>query len=84
VVVFAALFLSAFGAALWSRLALGVVALYLSQVLLLVVVGELQAHYGLVLHALVFRGWALAAPLLLFAAVWRQLGPTKAPTSPTS
>ncbi len=59
----------------WSTLAAAVIGLFLSQALLLVGVGELAAHSGIHLHALILRGWAVVVPVGLALLVRRASPP---------
>ena len=62
----------------FARAMVGVVALYASQVMLLVVLGALNVQSGADLPALFLRAWAVAAPLVLAAALAR---PPRTPRS---
>jgi len=53
------------------RLAWSFGALFASQVVLLVVVGEVAAHADLLPHALFVRAWAIAVPVVLTLAMIR-------------
>jgi exosortase/archaeosortase family protein len=55
----------------WRRLAWAFGALFVSQVALLVVVGEVAAHADLLPHALFVRAWAIAVPVALTLAMIR-------------
>jgi exosortase/archaeosortase family protein len=79
--VFQASLLLALGMAIGAdrrRLLAAVGALLLSQVVLLVAVGEIAAHTGLVPHALFVRAWAIAAPVVLTLAMIRAGAPLSA------
>ena len=52
----------------WRRAGLAVTALGLAQIALLVALGEAATHLAWQPHALIVRGWAVAAPLAL--AIW--------------
>ena len=64
-----ALGMAAFAA--WRRLLSAFAVLLVSQVVFLVVLGELADHAGLVAHALLLRAWAVGVPVLLTLAVLR-------------
>jgi exosortase/archaeosortase family protein len=53
------------------RLAWAFGALFVSQVALLVIVGEVAAHADLLPHALFVRAWAIAVPVALTLALFR-------------
>jgi hypothetical protein len=70
------------GADLRRRLLPAFCALLLSQVGLLVVVGEIAAHADLVPHALFLRAWAIAVPVVLTLAMIRVGVPLTAADGP--
>jgi exosortase/archaeosortase family protein len=55
----------------WRRFLSAFGLLLASQVVLLAVLGELAAHAGLVVHALLLRAWAVAVPVVLALALRR-------------
>ena len=58
-----------------------------SQVVFLVVLGELAAHEGLVAHALLLRAWAVGVPVVLTLVMLRAGQPaavTLAPLRPAA
>jgi exosortase/archaeosortase family protein len=59
----------------WRRVLPALVVLLVSQVLFLVALGEVADHAGLVAHALLLRGWAVAAPALLTLSMIRSAPP---------
>jgi exosortase/archaeosortase family protein len=56
----------------WVRLTAAMAGLCLSQVALLVVLGETSAHFGIRPHALVLRGWAVCWPVVLAFVALRR------------
>jgi exosortase/archaeosortase family protein len=64
-----ALWIAAFAAAGWKRLVAGLAVLELTQVAGLLVLHGLAMHSGLTAHVRDIRGWAIAGPLLIVAAV---------------
>jgi hypothetical protein len=65
--------------AAWRSLLCAVGVLLASQVVFLVVLGELADHAGLVAHALLLRAWAVGVPVVLTLAMLRA-GPPAART----
>jgi exosortase/archaeosortase family protein len=61
----------------WRRFAVALGLLLASQVVLFAALGALAAGAGLVAHALLLRGWAVAVPLVLALVLWRA-GPPSA------
>ena len=61
----------------WRRLLSAFGVLLASQVVLLVVLGELADHAGLVAHALLLRAWAVGVPVVLTLVMLRA-GPPAA------
>jgi hypothetical protein len=57
----------------WRRLASAFALLLVSQLVLLVVLGE-ASHAGLAPHALLLRAWAVAVPVVLTVAIFRAAG----------
>jgi len=71
----------------WRRLLSAFGALLASQVVFLVVLGELADHAGLVAHALLLRAWAVGVPVVLTLAMLRAGQPaarTLAPLRPAA
>jgi exosortase/archaeosortase family protein len=66
----------------WRRLLSAFAVLLASQVALLVVLGELADHAGLVPHALLLRAWAVAVPVVLTLVMLRAGPPAAAPLGP--
>jgi exosortase/archaeosortase family protein len=66
----------------WRRLLSAFGVLLASQVVFLVVLGELAEHAGLVAHALVLRAWALGVPMVLTLLMLRAGRPASAPLVP--
>jgi exosortase/archaeosortase family protein len=64
------------------RLLPALAALLASQVLLLVILGEMADHAGLVPHALLLRAWAVGAPAVLTLVMLRAGPPAAAPLGP--
>ena len=54
----------------WRRFLTAFGLLFASQILLLVVLGELAEHTGLVAHALLLRAWAVVVPVVLALVLW--------------
>ena len=63
----------------WRRLLPAFGVLLASQVVFLVVLGELADHAGLVAHALLLRAWAVGVPVVLTLVMLRA-GPPAAGT----
>jgi hypothetical protein len=64
-----ALWIAAFAAAGWKRFIAGLAVLELTQIAGLLVLHGLATHSGLTAHVRDIRGWAIAGPLLIVAAV---------------
>ena len=64
-----ALWIAAFAAAGWRRFVAGLAVLELTQLAGLLVLNGLATHSGLTAHVRDVRGWAIAGPLLVVAAV---------------
>jgi exosortase/archaeosortase family protein len=67
VALFAALWAAWHGPVRLHRAAIGVAVLYLSQLALLVIIGDLHARWSMSLPTTLLRAWAVGAPLL---GVW--------------
>jgi exosortase/archaeosortase family protein len=67
--LFVALWVAAFVALSWTRLAAGLALLGLTQTAGLVGLHALASHTGLTPHVRDIRGWAVAGPMLILAAV---------------
>jgi exosortase/archaeosortase family protein len=67
--LFVALWVAAFVALSWTRLAAGLALLGLTQTAGLVALHALASHTGLTPHVRDIRGWAVAGPMLILAAV---------------
>jgi exosortase/archaeosortase family protein len=59
----------------WRRMLPAFGVLLASQVVFLVALGEMAAHAGVVMHALVIRAWAVAVPVVLSWLLLRAEGP---------
>jgi exosortase/archaeosortase family protein len=71
----------------WRRLLSAFGVLLLSQVVFLVVLGELADHAGLLAHALLLRAWAVGVPVVLTLVMLRAGQPaagTLAPLRPAA
>ena len=71
----------------WRRLLSAFAVLLVSQVVFLVVLGELADHAGLVAHPLLLRAWAVGVPIVLTLAMLRGGQPaagTLAPLRPAA
>jgi hypothetical protein len=66
----------------WRRLLPALAAVVASQVMLLVILGELAEHAGLVPHALLLRAWAVGVPAALTLVMLRAGPPAAAPLGP--
>ena len=64
-----ALWIAAFAATGWKRFIAGLAVLELTQIAGLLVLHHLATHSGLTAHVRDVRGWAIAGPLLIVAAV---------------
>jgi exosortase/archaeosortase family protein len=69
VALYLALWVAAFVAVGWKRFLAGFVALGLTQVAGLLALHALASYSGLTAHVRDVRGWAVAGPVLIFAAV---------------
>jgi hypothetical protein len=67
--LYLALWAAAFVAAGWRRFLAGLAVLGLTQEAGLLALHALASHSGLTAHVRDVRGWAVAAPVLIFAAV---------------
>ena len=67
----------------WRRLLAAFGVLLASQVIFLVVLGELD-HAGLVAHALLLRAWAVGVPVVLTLVMLRAGPPAVAPLRPAA
>jgi exosortase/archaeosortase family protein len=67
--LYLALCAAAFTAAGWRRLTLGLVALVFTQTAGMLALQALSTHVGWTAHTRDARGWAIAAPVLILAAV---------------
>ena len=67
--LYLALWVAAFVAAGWRRFLAGLVVLELTQTAGLLALHALASHPGLTAHVRDIRGWAIAGPLLIVAAV---------------
>jgi exosortase/archaeosortase family protein len=66
----------------WRRLLSAFGVLLASQVVFLVVLGELADHAGLVPHALLLRAWAIGAPVVLTLGMLRAEHPASGTLAP--
>ncbi len=69
IALYLALWVAAFAAVGWRRFAAGLAVLGLTQSAGLLALHSLAIHAGLTAHVRDVRGWAVAAPVLIFAAV---------------
>jgi exosortase/archaeosortase family protein len=67
--LYLALWVAAFGALGWKRFLAGLAVLELTQTAGLLALSALASHSGLTAHVRDIRGWAVAAPVLIFAVV---------------
>jgi len=67
--LYLALWVAAFVAVGWGRFLAGLAVLGLTQTAGLLALGALASHAGLTAHVRDVRGWAVAGPVLIFAAV---------------
>jgi hypothetical protein len=67
--LYLALWVAAFGAAKWRRFLAGFAVLGITQTAGLLALHTLASHAGWTAHVRDVRGWAVAAPVLIFAAV---------------
>jgi len=66
----------------WRRILPAFGVLLASQVVFLVVLGELAEHGGLVAHALLLRAWAVGVPIVLTLVMLRAGRPAEGPLVP--
>ena len=66
----------------WRRLLPAFGVLLASQLVFLVVLGELAAHTGLVAHALLLRAWAVGVPVVLMLVMLRAGQPVAGTLAP--
>ena len=69
IALYLALWIAAFAAAGWRRFVAGFAILGLTQSAGLLALHALATHAGVTAHVRDIRGWAVAAPVLIFAAV---------------
>lgn len=69
--LFVGLWIAASRAWAWRTLAVGLAGLLLSQVAVLVLLGELGQHIGFAPHVSLIRGWAVGIPVLLMLLLER-------------
>ena len=67
--LYLALWVAAFVAVGWRRFLAGLAVLELTQIAGLLALHALASHSGLTAHVRDVRGWAVAGPVLIFAAV---------------
>jgi exosortase/archaeosortase family protein len=67
--LYLALWAAAFAAVAWKRVLAGLAVLGLTQAAGLFALATLATHAGLTAHVRDIRGWAIAGPVLIFAAV---------------
>jgi hypothetical protein len=67
--LYLALWIAAFVAVGWRRFLAGVALLWLTQTAGLLVLHAIASQSGLTAHVRDVRGWAVAGPVLIFAAV---------------
>ena len=69
IALYLALWVAAFAAVGWTRFVAGLVVLGLTQSAGLLALQALASHAGVAAHVRDVRGWAIAGPVLIFAAV---------------
>lgn len=69
IALYLAMGVAAFATVRWKRFAAGVAVLGVTQAAGLFVLHALATHSGITAHVRDIRGWAIAAPVLIFAAV---------------
>lgn len=75
--LYLALWAAAFAAVAWRRVLAGLAVLGLTQALGLLALSALATHAGLLAHVRDIRGWAIAGPVLIFAAVVGRAQPRR-------
>ena len=73
--LYLALWVAAFVAVGWGRFLVGLAVLGLTQMAGMLALQALTSHSGLTAHVRDVRGWAVAAPVLIFAAVVHVVRP---------
>ncbi len=69
IALYLALWVAAFAAVGWTRFVAGLAVLGLTQSAGLLALQALASHAGVAAHVRDVRGWAIAGPVLIFAAV---------------
>lgn len=75
--LYLALWAAAFAAVAWQRVLAGLALLGLTQAVGLLALGALATHTGLLAHVRDIRGWAIAGPVLILAAVVGRAQPRR-------
>jgi hypothetical protein len=77
IALYLALWVAAFAAVGWRRFAAGFAVLGLTQSAGIFVLHSLALHAGITAHVRDVRGWAVAGPVLIFAAVMTSARTTR-------
>ena len=77
IALYLALWVAAFAAVGWRRFVTGFAVLGLTQSAGLLALQSLAIHAGVTAHVRDVRGWAVAAPVLIFAAVMTSVRPPR-------
>jgi exosortase/archaeosortase family protein len=77
IALYLALWVAAFAAVGWRRFVAGFAVLGLTQSAGLLALQSLAIHAGVTAHVRDVRGWAVAAPVLIFAAVMTSVRPPR-------
>ena len=75
--LYLALWAAAFAAVAWQRVLAGLALLGLTQAAGLLALAALATHAGVTAHVRDIRGWAIAGPVLIFAAVVARAQPRR-------
>jgi exosortase/archaeosortase family protein len=75
--LYLALWAAAFAAVTWKRVLAGLAVLGVTQAAGLLALGALATHAGVTAHVRDIRGWAIAAPVLIFAAMVGRAQPRR-------
>lgn len=75
--LYLALWAAAFAAVAWKRVLAGLALLGLTQAVGLLALATLATHTGLLAHVRDIRGWAIAGPVLIFAAMVGRAQPRR-------
>jgi exosortase/archaeosortase family protein len=77
IALYLALWVAAFAAVGWTRFVAGFAVLGLTQFAGLLALQALASHAGVAAHVRDVRGWAIAGPVLIFAAVINSARPSR-------